>query len=408
MWIDYRPITLIPHDPFTTNGSANHQGPFYHWGQQYIYVSLRQPIELGHQTTHRYHIAKAAFDQFQWNVVQAEYQTMVQTYNLFQTAAYRREKYRLAEQLAEFNQRLRVSLKRQVEANLVPAADMVLADIEAEATEQQASAARQDYITALNTLQIQMGVPEASGMVEPLGEFSLPETVPQVDEQKMIETALRSRPAIHAAHAQVRGAEAAIRLARGDRIPTPVIGPQYAQDEAGLQYVGLVYITPVPIWNTGTPLVRQREAEARRAYQFLQQTQKQVISEVRSAVAKWNGATQLMRESVGLTAKLSGRVDDLEKLFEAGQTTLINLMQARQRLIQLENARLDATWQATQAQADLLMALGAPSLMNVLLTQAETDAQPQPGQPNSAPPVPAPAPSNGAPAPFQRAAAPRP
>ncbi|HEU5117430.1 MAG TPA: TolC family protein, partial [Isosphaeraceae bacterium] len=366
LWIDYRPITLIPRDPFTVNGSKNTQGPFYHWGQQYLYVSLRQPLELGHQTTHRYHIAKAAFDQYQWNVVQAEYQTMVQTYNLFQTAAYRREKYRLAEQLAAFNERLQGSLKRQVEANLVPTADLILAEIESEATQQQATAARQDYLTALNVLQIQMGVPEASGMVEPLGEFTLPATVPMVDEQQMVETALQCRPAVHAAQAQVRGADAAIRLARGDRIPTPVVGPQYAMDEGGLQYVGLVYITPVPILNSGTPLVRQREAEARRARQALQQTQQQVISEVRSAVAKWNGAVELMKESAGLTSKLSKRVGDLEKLFEAGQTPLANLMQARQRLIQLENAQLDATWQATQAQADLLMALGAPSLLNVL------------------------------------------
>ena len=58
LWIDYRPITLIPRDPFTANGSNNPQGPYYHWGQQYIYVSLRQPLELGHQTTHRYHIAR--------------------------------------------------------------------------------------------------------------------------------------------------------------------------------------------------------------------------------------------------------------------------------------------------------------------------------------------------------------
>ncbi|WP_254053638.1 hypothetical protein [Singulisphaera sp. GP187] len=32
-------------------------------------------------------------------------------------------------------------------------------------------------------------------------------------------------------------------------------------------------------------------------------------------------------------------------------------------MIQLENAQLDALWQATQSQADLLTALGAPSLL---------------------------------------------
>ena len=42
------------------------------------------------------------------------------------------------------------------------------------------------------------------------------------------------------------------------------------------------------------------------------------------------------------------------------------MLQARQRLIQLENAELDALWQATQAQADLLTALGAPNLIAAL------------------------------------------
>ena len=44
----------------------------------------------------------------------------------------------------------------------------------------------------------------------------------------------------------------------------------------------------------------------------------------------------------------------MERLFEANQADLTQLLQARQRLIQLENAELDALWQATQAQADLL------------------------------------------------------
>ena len=36
-------------------------------------------------------------------------------------------------------------------------------------------------------------------------------------------------------------------------------------DEAGVQYIGFVFIAPIPIWNNGKPLVLQREAEHRRA-----------------------------------------------------------------------------------------------------------------------------------------------
>ena len=78
-----------------------------------------------------------------------------------------------------------------------------------------------------------------------------------------------------------------------------------------------------------------------------------------------------MNESSGLTKELGASVGVLERLFEAGQSDLTKLMQARQRLIQLENAQLDAVWQATQAQADLLLALGTPSLINAMLNQAE-------------------------------------
>ena len=105
-----------------------------------------------------------------------------------------------------------------------------------------------------------------------------------------------------------------------------------------------------------------------------EQAQQRAVAQVRAAVAKWNGATELVNDSAGLTKELNKEVDALERLFEAGQTDLTKLMQARQRLIQLENARLDAVWQATQAQADLLLALGMPSLIHAMLSRAESDA----------------------------------
>jgi cobalt-zinc-cadmium efflux system outer membrane protein len=374
LWIDYRPITLIPNGTFGTGpqASGNNHG-FYHYGQNYIYISLRQPIELGHQTTHRYHIAQAAFDQQQWIVVQAELTALVQTYRFFQTAAYRREKYRLAQQLADFNDGLSQSLQKRMEANQVQAADVALARVESRATRQLVKAARQDYLTALADLRNQIGIPEQAGAVEPLGEFTLPPYIPPIDEQVMIQEALASRPDIHAANAQVNGTHAAVSLAKGDRIPTPVIGPQYAMDEAGVQYIGFVLISPLPVWNSGKPLVLQREAEHRRAVVAFQQAQQRAIAQVRAAVSKWNGVTELVNESGGLSKDLK-EVATIDRLFEAGQADLTKLMQAKQRLIQLENAQLDAVWQATQAQADLLLALGMPSLIHGMLGRAEADA----------------------------------
>ena len=99
----------------------------------------------------------------------------------------------------------------------------------------------------------------------------------------------------------------------------------------------------------------------------------------------------------------------MERLFELRQTDLARLMQARQRLIQLDNSRLDAVWAATQAQADLLLALGTPSLIHAMLGQAERDAgAPAPPGGTPAPTMPAPSASSSSPAassPARRAAA---
>jgi len=401
IFLDYRPITLIPRDPFGTNpggnagsgaaGSQQHHG-FYHSGQNYLLVSLRQPLELGNQTTHRYNIARAALDQQRWTILQAELTTLVQTYRFFQTAAYRREKFRLARELAEFNDKTLQALQRRLEANQAQPADVTLARVESRATRQQIRAARQDYLTAQTDLRNQVGLPATAAAAEPLGEFTLPPYIPPIDQESMVQTALRYRPDIHAAQAQVAGAGAAVRLAQGDRIPSPVVGPQYVQDEAGIQYVGLVYVTPIPILNGGKPLVRQRQAEHARAVAALRQAQQRAASQVRAAVDKWNGATELVGETAGLSGDLARDVASLQRLFEAGQTDLTKLMQARQRLIQLENARLDAVWAATQAQADLLLALGAPILIDAMVNKATADAAPaaRPAAPTAAP-APAPA-----------------
>ncbi len=331
LWCDLRPITLIPPNPF--GGGGHHSGGYYKFGQFYFYLSLRQPTELGHQTTHRYNIAKAALEQQHWTVVQAELLALVQAYRFFETAAYRRERLRVASELANFNDRLLKTLERRLEANQIPAADVVLAKVESQATHQLVKAAQQDYVTALTDLRNQIGIPESAAAAEPLGEFTLPPFIPTVKEQEFVNLALQSRPDILTAQASVRGTKAAENLARADRIPSPIIGPQYEMDEAGIQYIGLVYITPIPIWNNGKPLVHQRQADHYRAHLALQQAQQRAVAQVRSALSKWNGASELVKETAGLTAELTREVAKLERLFDQGQTDLAKLIQVRLRLL---------------------------------------------------------------------------
>jgi cobalt-zinc-cadmium efflux system outer membrane protein len=138
----------------------------------------------------------------------------------------------------------------------------------------------------------------------------------------------------------------------------------------------------------------------------LQQAQQRTVAQVRAAVAKWNGAIELVNETAGLAQEVSEDVASINGLFEAGQTDLTKLMQARQRLIQLENNQLDAVWAATQAQADLLIALGARTLIETASNQAERqDVAPATPPATTAPAQPT-APPAAAPGPFRPSAAP--
>jgi cobalt-zinc-cadmium efflux system outer membrane protein len=378
LWIDFRPISLIPFQAFGGSGGSMRHGSFYHFGQQYMLLSLRQPVELGHQTTHRYRIAQAAYDRQRWTVLQAEVTALLQTYRLYQTAVYRRERLKIARELADSNERLYKSLQTRLEANLVPAADVVLAGVESRASRQLAKAAAQDYLTALTDFRNQIGIPESAGEAEPVGEFALPPFVPNMNEQEFVQIALENRPDIHAAQALVEGTCAAVNLARADRIPTPIVGPEYETDEAGLQYVGLVYIQPIPFWNSGGPLLRQREADHRRAHIALQQARQRAVTQVRASVARWNGAAEMVNATRGLAGELNRGVESLERLFDHGQTDITVVMQAQRRLIQLRNTELDALWAAAQAQADLLLALGAQTLLQGMLDPAGVAAAESP------------------------------
>jgi outer membrane protein, heavy metal efflux system len=71
-------------------------------------------------------------------------------------------------------------------------------------------------------------------------------------------------------------------------------------DEAAVQYIGFVLISPLPIWNKGKPLVLQREAEHRRAIVAYEQARQRATAQVRAAVAKWDGSTELVNDSAGM------------------------------------------------------------------------------------------------------------
>jgi outer membrane protein, heavy metal efflux system len=331
-----------------------------------VSVSWSQPIEFGHRNAIRTSIASAAYSQTRWTILQNELMALVQTYRLHQGGVYRREKLRVAVQLADFNQRLLEALKRQMQANQIPASDVVLAEVENQTMLQHVETARQEYVQAQMDLCQQIGVPRLADTVELVGKLQWPDYRESGDDDAFVRTALSSRPEIRAAQAQVAGSHHAVSLARADRIPIPSIGPVYEKDESNVSFYGVGLSSPVPILNTGTPLLRQRESEYHRDVVSLDQTKQKVIVQVKTAVVRCNEARRLLDKTNAITGPLQEQAARMDRLYEAGQADLVKLFQVRQRLIEAENTRLDAVWQMIQSYADLLAALGAAPLVTAV------------------------------------------
>jgi outer membrane protein, heavy metal efflux system len=337
----------------------------------FLGVNWSQPVELGHRTAQRTAIAHAEYQQTYWNIVQAELLALVQTYRAYETSAYRRDKLQVARELADLNDRLVQALRRRLEANQVSAADVLLAEVENQSTGQRVETARLEYADALATLRQQIGIVELADSAEPDARLEMPQDAAPLDEENLLQTALAARPEIQAARAQVDRSNAAVCLARADRIPIPSVGPVYEKDESGSSFYGMALSSPIPVLNSGARLVAQRQSEHHRDLVALKQTEQRITVEVKTATARWRQAQQLGVRTAALMPQLRESAARMERLYAAGQSDLVKLLQVRQRWIEAANMQLDATWQATQAYADLLASLGGVSLLGSLRSSPE-------------------------------------
>lgn len=340
--------------------------------QMLVNVTLSQPIELGHRTALRTSIAQASYCQTRFTVLQAEMSALVQTYRLHQAALYRREKLEVARRLVEFNQQLLQTLERQVQATRATPADLVLARVESQTATQQLETAEQEYVASLAELRSQLGIPDFAGSAEPSGTLAIPEPTDHQNDEALVRMAVTGRPEILAAQAAVSGSRAAVSLACADRIPTFSVGPAYEKDESGVTFYGLTASSPVPVLNGGGPLVRQREAEYRRDCVALDQLRQRTAAQVRAALAQWHHAQQYVRRTQATIEPMRAEMEHMQRLYAAGETDVLKLLQVRQRVLESENGRLDSVSAAIQSYANLLVALGELPLIGSAAEQASS------------------------------------
>jgi outer membrane protein, heavy metal efflux system len=361
----------------------------------YQYYLVMQTFELAHQRRHREAMAMAQLSSVRWNILQAEFQNIAQTEQLFMTALYQRGLRDLAQAGAQLSGSLLTVMERQLAAGQASAADVATTRIDARATRQQARLAEANYQTALLALRRQLNLP-ANAAFEPVGDLaeiqwlpingeqlsrvrSLARSISSRDNLDAIVSELASgRPDVMAARSTAAAAQANRNLARASRVPNLIAGPYYQSDDFGVKYFGFRGQVDIPVANTGKPLLNQRTAELRQQQIIAQQLRVRAEQEVRAAIERYERARQMAADSAAdLGEGMPIELRRLEQQFEIGEVDVMRIFTARTSLLQLRRAYLDSLNEVALAAAAVTAATGLPP-----------DALVQGGAPPLPPPLP--------------------
>jgi cobalt-zinc-cadmium efflux system outer membrane protein len=346
-------------------------------GSTVNYVLLMQQFELAHQGRYREQTGLALLSRTDANIVQAEVLAVAETERRFFTALYQKRLFELASDVERLNAQLEGVTQRRFETGTATAADLAMTRIETRSARQQARTAALAYQTALLNLRTQLGLqtPENVALDGDLESFvwlpanpALGPCMPTNAEAAVGATTTTApdyqqwsdhRGDVLAAIADVRAAEAQVRLARASRVPDVQIGPFYERDESATVFLGFRSQMSLPVVNTGMPLVQQRCAELIQRRTTLEQLRTRARLEVQAAFERYSLAREQVEEFRDqVIPGLDPELRSVEDLFEAGQVDLLRVYAARTRTLQVRKTYADAVNELAQAAANLTSMAG--------------------------------------------------
>jgi outer membrane protein, heavy metal efflux system len=251
-------------------------------------------------------------------------------------AALQQEQLGLARELAESTERTRALDERRLQSGAISEAELARAEVAALQAQQGVDLAEQALIAARLQLAFLLGFREAPpefAVDSSLFDRALPETTLSLDA--LAREALEERPDLLAASAQETRAEAALDLARRQRIPDLALSAQYAQEGSGQSALQPPTLTlgaqfPLPIFNRQAGEIARAEADLRVHRIAREKLRAQALSDVRQAIAAVESDRRLVQRLRTRLLGRAGRVRDLVQVqYEKGAASLLELLDAQ-------------------------------------------------------------------------------
>jgi outer membrane protein TolC len=359
-------------------------------------VAVLQEIELNRQGRHREKDGLAELSRTQSTIARETTLVVTEVEHRFFDALYWRAVLELEETLATLQDDQVQVLERRFQAVLAPSSAIVLGRIEAQAQHQQVELLRVRRDAAMVELRRVLAIsetgpmelqgdfehwkwPEVSSLLGPsfagavernvggepaTGQGARSTVVPRQAAGTgavLTDELAEERSDVRAASYASEAARARLDLATAERIPNITMGPVYEKDESGTNFLGVQLQVPIPVFSTGKPKERERQAELEQSLEELRQLRLKAKMEIESAVSRYEKALRL-RETFRdeLLVDFEKNLERVVHQFEAGRASIVDVFTARGKLIQARQNYIETVYELALSAADLTVATPLP------------------------------------------------
>ena len=312
-------------------------------GPKQLEAAVRWPLEMLWERPRRVEAATHALESSAHGLVQTGLDLALAVRVAFADLALATDRQTLAEESAATLERIDKFTQSRLAAGDIAELDARAARVDATRSVQEVERAGHDVTVARERLRLLLGLTAEDGALSKLERTEGPEKCGTTRE--LLIRALAARPDVRAAELAIDAAAARLGWEESKVLQFTAVLDANGQRPGGFEWgPGLEVFIPIFSRNQGPQL--RAETELTRASAFYVQLQQQVGLDLREAMAQFEQASQSrVTWSSRIVAPLQANVADAEKLFAAGESTY---------LVVLENARrlIDARLRAQEFAAD--------------------------------------------------------
>ncbi len=264
-------------------------------------------------------------------------------------------------------ERVKVVLKiaqARYEAGVTPKFDVLRAEAELAAAEEQLLTAQNGIALAKAALNQLLGRPTNA----PIDLEPLPEPVEVnpdlLKSEPFIKQALANRPEMRSLEWQIKSAEEFLKLAKADKNPLLLLTGSYVrQTKTGFAedyQWGVNLVVQFPIFDSGRreSVVKEREATLEQVLAQKEQQERQIALEVEQAVRNFQVALQRLKTARAALASAEEAFRLAQVRYEGGVGTLVEVWDAQVALTRARANEVQALYDAHKAFARLVYATG--------------------------------------------------